>query len=171
MLLIDTQKRDTDVEPFRTVYSALFKKGLAIPLPLKLMSASPPLFGGYVTIVKHYIEHPHFSQALKTAIRYHVASVSRFPACIEFNETALELLGKSNDKKGLAAEYPVSSLPKMEQQILSFVSDALFRPHLVTKARIEEIKEEGVSEQTLFDATVHGGLLLMMGPVVAAFSE
>ena len=171
MLLIDTHRTDTDIEPFKSVYETFSKLGVAVPVPLKLMSASAPLFKGYVAFLAHYKDHMDLRVKLRTAIRYHVASVSRFEACVEFNENALTMLGMSSNIEGLAAKMPVSSLPEEEQRILSFVSDALFRPRLIDRRRVEQMKKTGISEQTLFDAVVHGGLLLMMGPLVAAFSD
>ena len=171
MILINTQRKETQVEPFRTVFETFSKLGVAVPLPLKLMSASGPLFSGYFTFMKHFADHPDLRSELRTAIRYHVASRKRFSACVEFNENILDLLGMSDDAEGLACEIPVASLPGREQKILAFVSDALFRPRLIDRERIETMTREGVSEQTLFDAVMHGALLLMMGPVVEAFTD
>jgi alkylhydroperoxidase family enzyme len=171
MFLINTIEPETNKEPFRTVYNSILSQGLPLPAPLELMSASEPLFKGYAMLLRHFAEQDAISPALRTAIRYHVACISGFQACIAFNGALLERLGMSGVSSRLAAQRPEGALPAREQRLLDFVSDALFRPNLVNKTRIETMNQDGFTDQTLFDAVMHGAMLLMMGPVVDAFTE
>ena len=172
MLLMKTHDRDTTEEPFKSFYEAFTRMGLPVPLPLQLMSADGPLFGAFTGFLKCYVDHPVLSNPLRTAIRYHTAFRSNFSACIAFNRSVLEKLGMAGDIASLESERPTAAaLAPKEQRILTFVADALWRPGTIDKARIDTFSADSVSSAVLLQAVVHGALLLMSGPVIAAFSD
>ena len=172
MLLIETRPQETTEEPFKSYFEAFKSAGLSVPLPLQLMSGGGPLFNALTGFLNCYVDHPVLSRPLCAAIRFHTASRSNFPACIEFNKSLLEKLGMVDDLASLKNEHPTASaLSPEEQRILTFVADALWRPRSIDKARIDSFKNDGVTGEILLQAVVHGALLLMSGPVVAAFSS
>lgn len=171
MFLIPPKSQETTDEPFKTYFEAFTLSGLPVPLPLQLMSADAAIFDAFTGFLNCYVDHPVLSRPLCAAIRYHTAYRSNFSACIEFNRTLLEKLGLADDIESLGAEHPTAAaLSPEEQSILTFVADALWRPDTVDKARINAFNTDGVSGETLLQAVVHGALLLMSGPLVAAFS-
>jgi hypothetical protein len=162
---ITTIPQTTGEEPYASFFSAFLEKGLNVPKPLVLMSASPPLFEIYKQILMHYLSHERLHPRLLGCIRYAVAFRSRFSACIEMNRDILNLHGVT-DLLPLQDEKPLPDMSHEDSLIFVFALDALFHPDRVTEARITQLVNTGIPEQVLFDAAFHGAMLLMMGPLV-----
>ena len=164
---ISTFSESTDQEPYATFYRAFIDKGLNVPKPLVLMSASPSLFNIYKQILMHYITHDTLQPGLLACIRYAIAYRSHFAACVAMNRDILRI-HEVTDLTYLEQERPWSGLTDTESQIFSFTMDALFHPDQVTEFRMQQLTSMEISEQHLFEAAFHGSLLLMMGPLVAS---
>ena len=170
MFLLDTFNSQTSQLPFASVFKPFNDMGITAPPPLELMTASEPLFGTYSQLLKFYAQHSKLSPELLLCIRYHVALQSDFKGCVSFNAQLLPMRNLAEAAPTLAGDVPTAALSDRDQKILQFVSDALFRPDTIIRQRIELLIDNGVSEQMLFEASFHGALLLMMGPLVKAFS-
>ncbi len=164
---IATIPQTTGEEPYASFFTAFLEKGLNVPSPLLLMSASPPLFNIYKQILMHYLSHEHLQPKLLACIRYAVAYRSHFAACVETNRDILNLHGVT-DLSCLEDEKPLPDMNHGDAQTFAFAVDALFHPDRVTRVRIQQLVDTGISEQILFDAAYHGAMLLMMGPLVAS---
>jgi hypothetical protein len=165
---ITTIPQTTGEEPYASFFTAFLEKGLNVPKPLLLMSASPPLFNVYRQILMHFLSHENLQPRLLACIRYAVAYRSHFAACVETNRDILNLRGVT-DLSSLEDEKPLPDMSHEDSQIFVFAMDALFHPERVTRVRIEQLVDSGIPEQILFDAAFHGAMLLMMGPLVASF--
>ncbi|MBN2528062.1 MAG: hypothetical protein JXR76_16850 [Deltaproteobacteria bacterium] len=166
---IKTENSTTTTDPFAALYRSFAEKGLPIPAPLELMSASKPLFEVFRTYLGHYVSNPSLSPKLLACIRYAVAHRSDFDACIAFNREVLSLHGIQKELALLEKAECHAVLDDRDSRIFHLAMDAIFHPDKVTEERLAQMKHHDISEQTLFEAAYHGAMLLATGPLVRAF--
>ena len=165
IMKIKTIPVDTTVAPYAEFYGALLDRGLKVPAPLQLVSASAPVFNVYRQLLTYFMTHDLMSPLLLGCIRYTVAYRSHFDACIHMNRDILALHGVT-DLSSLKRDEPPVSLAKRDALIYHFAVDALFYPERITQTRIATLNDQNISDALMFDAAFHGAMLLMMGPLV-----
>lgn len=81
MCLIHTEPLDTDHPIIRKGYDLFAGKGVAVPLPFRMLSVSPGLFDLMIQRNRYYGSHPRLSFSLLAHIRYFVSARLDFDFC------------------------------------------------------------------------------------------
>ncbi len=157
MALIKTVEPDKAEGDVKEGYSFFLEKGVEVPAPLQLTSASPGLLKVVLQRSHYYMNHPNLSFPLLAHIRYMVADKIGYKACTIFNKKLLVMQGnKEEDLENLGADPARTLLEDNEKQILSFVLDAIDDPESVSQGDIDKLHETGWTDNDIFDAVSQG---------------
>ena len=157
MALINTVSLEKAEGKMKEAYDMFMKNLGVIPRPLEMMSASPSIFDNQLQRIKYYTEHPTFSFALLSHIRYLVAHNLSYSFCMDFNKHILKKQGlEDDDILKMEADPTKSLLEKKDSAMLTFVVKAVKAPSSIDADDINRLKEMGWEDSDLVDALAHG---------------
>ena len=96
IILLNHVKPEDATGKVAEAYS-VFPKGVPVPAPLTLMSASPDLAHAQSNIIRYYMGHEKLDTGLLAMIRYLVANELDYRFCIDFNAGLLKMAGGFSD--------------------------------------------------------------------------
>lgn len=155
--LIQTQGPETPETDILKGYEIFRKRGVDMPDPLKLMTASPGYFSIMLQRNLYYANHPNLSFALLAHIRYFIASRLDYTFCTIFNQDQLMKMGMTQaDFSTMGNDPEKSLLEKRERDLLSFVVRAVDDPEQTTGRDLDSLRAEGWTDGDIFDALAQG---------------
>lgn len=171
MALIKTVGYEEAEGKVKEVYDRLMETARTIPLPMKMMSASPDLLAVQIQSLGHYFRHPTLGFSLLGHIRLLVAHHFNYQYCVEFNSSLLQVLAETTDEQleAVKAEPSAADLDDRDKAMLLFVLKAVFTPDETVQADVDSLKDMGWTEKDIFEATHHGADMIRHGTLFKAF--
>jgi len=172
MALIKTVAFEDAEGTVKDVYDQLMETARTVPLPMKMMSASPGLLAVQVQGLAHFFRHPTLGGPLLGYIRLLVAHRFNYQYCVEFNSGLLQMLTDVTDKQLEAAKADPTQAPLDEKDIamLLFVLKSVSSPDDVSQRDVDALKERGWTEKDLFEAAHHGADMIRHGTLFKTFN-
>lgn len=171
MALIQTVTAEEAEGKVKEVYDRLMETARVIPLPMQMMSASPDLLAIQIQSLGHYFRHPTLSFALLAHIRLMVAHLFKYPYCVEFNSSLLQMLTDITDEQldAVKADPAAAMLDEKDRAMLLFVLKSVTSPETVEQGDVDSLKNMGWTEKDIFEATHHGADMIRHGTLFKAF--
>ncbi len=169
MMLLQTVEPGRATGKVARIYAAFDRAG-EVPLPMRLLSASPGLQEQQFQLLGYFMSHPHLGFPLLAAIRYVAARLSCHDACMAFNGTLLQRLGMSPaEVEALAEDGACAALEDREAALLAFVRKALAAPEAVSAGDVATLRAMKWTDADLLDAVAHGANLIASSVLHKAF--
>lgn len=148
-----------------------FPAHIGVPLPMRLLSASPGILERSAETIRYYMTHPRLSPGLLASIRYAVASRTGHTACVELNRGILEKMGLSEAELAELARFSCqrAELDDEESAMLAFVLKAFDTPQSVVPGDVEELRKIGYTDGDILDALYHATTMLAGSVLFKAF--
>ena len=171
MALLHTVTAEDATGKVKEVYDQLMKTARVIPRPMQMMSASPDLLAIQVQFLNHYFRHPTLGFALLAHIRLLVSHHFKYPYCVDFNTSLLQMLTDITDEQleAVKADPAAAPLNEKDKAMLLFVLKCVKTPDATTKGDIDALKKMDWSEKDIFEATQHGADMIRHGTLFKAF--
>jgi hypothetical protein len=170
MSLISYVKKEEATGPIAEIYEMLEQRIQVIPNVVQFYTASPELFGKFMNLIGHYIDHPTLDTATVAYIRMLISHKEDATYCVLLQSGILRSLEIPDQDLELAREdYTRVNLPEKSRALVCFVLDQMFDKLTDTRARINELKELGWSEKDIFEASVMGAIQKGMVNVIKSF--
>ncbi len=170
MFLLDIVKPEDATGKVAEAYS-VFPKGIPVPDPLILMSASPELAHLQSRIIHHYMTHDKLDIGLLAMIRLLAANEFDYPFCVNLNAGLLKMAGgfSDDDLEALKANPENAPLEDSQKALLLFALKVIKAPDLVDKKDVEKLREMGWTDQDIFDAANHAAAMIGASKLYRAF--
>jgi len=169
MYLLETVDPDKAQGAVAEAYS-IFKNLGGVPIPLRLLSASPGIIERQAAMIGYFRNHPNLSPGLLAAIRYAVASKTGHLACEALNKDILGRMGvKDKEISGLADATGETPLEENEEALFRFVISTFENPASVTPEGLAALRERGWTDNDILDATFHATSMLASSVLFKAF--
>lgn len=153
--LVKTATRETARGDVKEGFKRFEQRGLPMPDPLLLYTASPGYFSIMLQRNTYFSTHPTLSAELLAHIRYFVSSRLEFGFCRLFNKSLLEKMGMTAaDFKAMGNDPEKCLLEDREKKMLVFVLGAMADPEGVED--LENLHGEGWTDADILDALVQG---------------
>jgi hypothetical protein len=157
MALINTVSPDKAEGDIQKGYALFLDRGVEVPAPLQLLSASPEMFKIMIQRNIYYSKHPNLSFALLAHIRYFVAKKLDYGFCQLFNKKLLMMLGVDEESiEQMGTDPEKSFIEENERQMLSFVLNAMDDPDSIARRDIYKLHDAGWTDTDIFDALAQG---------------
>lgn len=171
MALIQTVAFEQAEGKVKEVYDRLMETARTIPLPMKMMSASPDLLAVQIQGLAHYFRHPTLGGPLLGYIRLLVAHRFNYPYCVEFNSGLLQMLTDITDAQldSVKTDPSTALLDGKDKAMLLFVLKSVSSPDDVNQQDIDALKELGWTETDMFEAAHHGADMIRHGTLFKTF--
>ncbi len=171
MFLVDYTTPANAQGPIKAVYEN-FPEAIGLPAPLLVMSASPGLFERQAQVMGYFSQHPRMEPLVLASIRYVIASLHHYAACIEFNGALLMGAGFSQAELDAMVVDPMTApFTSAECHLISFAKRAILTPETVHKDDIKALTRMGWEESDLVDAVYQGAAMHIAGALAKTFSE
>lgn len=155
MTLIKTISPQDAKGDIKKGYDLFLRHGRDVPIPFRLLSASPQIFNLMIQRNRYYSSHPTLSYTLLAHIRYFVSTKLDFEFCRTHNKNLLLLQGmEEKELEYMGTDPNKSMLEKNERQMLIFVLNAMEKPDSISKKDIELLHLAGWTDNDIFDALV-----------------
>ena len=155
--LIRTQNKETARGDVQKAYQIFEDRGVDMPDPLKLISASPGYFSIMLSRNNYYSSHPNLGMSLLAHIRYFVSSRLEYGFCKRFNREMLARMGMTEDDFAAMGDDPGKSLLEDHDRLmLTFVLDAMDDPEAVSAEDIDRLRQAGWTDGDMLDALAQG---------------
>lgn len=171
MALIQTVDLEAAEGQVKEVYDRLMETARTIPLPMKMMSASPDLLAVQIQGLAHFFRHPTLGGPLLGYIRLLVAHRFNYPYCVEFNSGLLQMLTEITDEQldEVKADPSQALLDEKDKALLLFVLKSVTSPDDVNRQDLDALKALGWTEKDIFEAAHHGADMIRHGTLFKTF--
>lgn len=160
MYLIDTVSREDATGVVAAAYG-LIPPQIDIPVPLRLMSASPALLERQVGVIGYFRAHERLSPPLLASIRYVASQKTGYAPCAVFNAELLRAQGMSEaDMASLSCKPAETPLEESEAALLAFVTKSLDEPQNIARGDVEALLALGWRESDVLDAVTMAANML-----------
>lgn len=157
MTLINTIPPEKAEDAIKKGYDHFTERGVDVPDPLRLYSASPGLFDLMIKRNQYYANHPNLSFALLAHIRFFVATKLAYPFCRTHNKKLLLMQGvEETEFEKMGMDPDKSMLEETEKKMAAFVLRAMDAPESIDKKDIDILHEAGWEDRDIFDALAQG---------------
>ncbi len=157
MTLIKTVLPEKAQGDIKKGYDLFLDRGVKVPDPFRLLSASTGIFNIMVERNQYYSSHPNLSYSLLAHIRYFVSTKLNFKFCRQHNRNLLIMQGlNENEIEAMGLDPDKSMLEENEQLMVKFVLNAMESPEAITKGDIDNLNKAGWKDSDIFDALVQG---------------
>ncbi|MCP4667641.1 MAG: hypothetical protein GY849_14900 [Deltaproteobacteria bacterium] len=172
MFILNHVKPEEATGKVAEAYS-VFPKGIPVPEPLILMSASPELTHLQSGVIRHFMTHEKLDMGLLAMIRYLVASEHNYQFCINLNGGILKMAGEMSDSdlKALKDNPGEAQLEESQKALLLFVLKVVRTPDEVQESDVDALRELGWSDQDIFEAAFHGASMIGASKLYRAFTK
>ena len=155
--LIQTPDPESATGEVQKGYDTSKKRGIKMPDPLRLISASPGYFSIMMKRNNYYSNHPRLSFSLLAHIRYYAAARLGYGFCTRFNRRLIKKMGVSDlDFQKMEKQPEASLLEPDETAMLLFVICAMNDPESVSHKDIEPLRQAGWQDSDILDALAQG---------------
>jgi alkylhydroperoxidase family enzyme len=169
MYLVNTVERDKAEGIVADTY-ALVPAQIDIPVPMRLLSATPGLMERQANMIRYFRHHDRLTPPLLAAIRYVASEKFAYAPCAVFNHDLLRAQGMSEgDIANLSCKPVETPLDESEAAVLAFVTKAVNEPGAVTRADIDALVELGWRESDVVDAVQSAANMLGMSLMYRTF--
>lgn len=171
MALIQTVSAEDAEGKVKEVYEKLMETARVIPRPMQMMSVSPDLLAIQIQSLGHYFRHPTLSFSLLAHIRLLVANHFKYPYCVEFNSSLLQMLTDITDEQldAVKADPTTAPLDDRDKEMLLFVLKCVITPDAVVQTDVDSLKKMDWTEKDIFEAAHHGADMIRHGTLFKAF--
>jgi len=139
------------------LYAAIEKSFGGVPEGLQLFGVSPKLLAIQMQLLGYFGQHPRLSANFLALLRYILSEDGHCQFCIGFNQSLLVNAGISPEAIQKALENPRNGpLAERENLLLDYVVRAVRNPHAVKDAEVDQLRQEGWTDQDIFDAVALG---------------
>lgn len=157
MSLIATVRPEDAEGDIKKGYDLFTQRGVDVPRPFRLLSASPRLFDLMVRRNQYYTNHSHLSFSLLAHIRYFVSSKLNYGFCKKHNKKLLLMQGlKESEIEQMGMDPDKSMLEAHERLMASFVLRAMNTPESISNIEIDELHSAGWKDSDILDALAQG---------------
>lgn len=172
MALIQTVELEKAEGTVKEVYGRLMETARTIPLPMKMMSASPDLLAVQIQGLAHYFRHATLGATLLGYIRLLVAHRFNYPYCVDFNSGLLQMLTDITDEQleSVKADPATVPLEEKDKAMLLFVLKSVSTPDDVNQQDVNSLKDMGWTEKDVFEAAHHGADMIRHGTLFKTFN-
>lgn len=170
MFMIDYVAPEKADGAVKEVYSA-FPEGIPVPVPVQLYSASPRYLLKQMAVAGDYMEDDAYSPGFLAALRYIGAAQSCFDACSAFNKQLLNSMGLAEEEIDALFTDPSKAFEAKEAALLSFVIKSINTPDEVTATDIAPVRDQGWTDQQIFEMTAYAAQMTTIGTVFRTFAE
>lgn len=169
MFLLETVDPDKAQGTVAEAYS-LFKNLGGVPIPLRLLSASPGILERQAAMIGYFMGHPKLTPGLLAAIRYAIAARTGHLACEALNKDILGRMGvKDQEIAGLSGASGETPLEESEEALFRFVIRTFEDPASVNSEGLAALRELGWTDNDILDATFHATSMLASSVLFKAF--
>jgi uncharacterized peroxidase-related enzyme len=168
MTLIKTVPPEAASGEIAEIYAQMHQAMGSVPAIFQMWSASPAQLRNQWEWVSYHWTQNALSPAFLAAVRLMVSVDRECDYCIGMNEGLLVgMFGWSAEQvAALKADPAQANLAPHERDLLVFVLAAVRDPHAVKAADLDALRAQGLSDQAIFDAVVHGARMVA-GDLVA----
>jgi len=150
---------------------AMFPKGMAVPDPIQLYSASPRYLGHQMAIMGDYMADEAYEPALLAALRYIGASSTCFGFCTEFNRKMLSSMGLSAEEIDALHTDPAKAFDEREAALLALAAKAVADPDKVSAADVDAARAQGWTDPQIFECVAYTAQMQTVGTIFRTFAE
>lgn len=154
----------------KKIYS-IFPPEVGVPEPLQLYSASPKYLVKQMAVVSDFMQNDAYDPSLLAAMRYIGASTACFGYCTTFNKQMLESMGLSAEEIEKLGTDPTQAFEGKDAALLTLIAKAIADPDSVSKADIDLAREQGWTDEQVFETTAYAAQMATLGIVFRTFSE
>lgn len=141
-----------------------------IPNATRLLAVSPHVLASELNAIDYFQRHPDLSPALLAMIRLLVSHQADCRYCIDMNSAMLIQAGFSLEAIQSARDNPATApLPPREKALLLFVLSAVKEPRSTTASDLQGLRDQGWSDQAIFDALYQGAHMLTIDTLFETF--
>jgi len=157
MSLIETVPPEEAEGDIKKGYDLFTERGVEVPKPLRMLSASPEIFKIMIQRNEYYSNHPNLSFSLLAHIRYFVSTKLDYKFCSIHNKKLLMQQGLAEteiEKMGMDPEK--SMLEENERLMVTFVLKAMEDPESISAKDIDQLHRFSWTDSDIFDALAQG---------------
>lgn len=155
--LIQTSSLENASGDIQKGYDFFKNRGVDMPQPMELMTASPGYFSIMFNRALYFSNHPALSFSLLAHIRYFSSCSLDYGFCRLFNKEQLKKMGMTEEDFQAMGDDPHKSLLEEKDQImLSFVVRAMDDPEAIAGDDIEKLRAAGWTDADMLDALAQG---------------
>ncbi len=171
MALIKTVKPEDATGVVKEAYDFMQQRAGLVPMPMQMMSVSPPMMSTMMSSMQHFMQHPNLDPVLLTQIRLMTADRCDYPYCVMFNTNILKQAAGFTDEQVAAFMSDPASVASSDKNkaMLGFVQKAMKDPDAVEQADVDALHELGWTDQDIFDATAHASNMVSAGILYRTF--
>jgi len=170
MFMIDYVTPEKAEGSIEKIYS-FFPEGIPVPDSLQLYSASPRYLERQWAAVGDLMADDAYDQGLLAALRYIGASTACFGYCSQFNKQMLNSMGLTEEEVDALATNPSAAFEEKDAALITFVAKSTANPDDVTQADIEAVRNQGWTDQQVFETTAYAAQMATVGIVFRTFSN
>jgi alkylhydroperoxidase family enzyme len=157
MALIQTIEPDKAEGKVKEIYGFMQENAGVIPAPLQLASASPWMLDMVWNSIQYFSRHSSLGFGLLSSIRYLVAQQYDYAFCTGFNKNLLKMQGLSDEDIEKMEKDPLQApLDDKDRAMVSFVMKAVKSPDDIAQQDVDELHDQGWTDNDIMDALVHG---------------
>jgi len=153
--LIQTAVPETAEGDVKKGFELFEKRGIDMPVPLLLTTASPGYFSIMLKRNIYFSTHPTLSPALLAHIRYFISSRMAFGFCTGFNKSLILKMGMTEAQFSVMGDDPEQCLLEdREKHLLVFVLKGVADPEAVGSQDIALLHQDGWTDSDIVDALI-----------------
>ena len=169
--LINPAPPAADAEHVNAIFSSIEQQLGFVPDGVKLYSLSPPVLDAFLSYVGYFNQGgTPLPKGLPAMIRYLSAWDYGCSFCVDMNESLLVNLGKDLDTLRAARNNPDQApLAEKDKVLLKLALKAANSPEFVSKADLDQARQQGWQERDLFDTVVQAAGMRAFNIVLRTF--
>lgn len=170
MALLNYVKREEATGQIAEIYDMMEQRMNVIPNVVQFYTASPELFGKFMGLVSHFIDHPTISRATVAYIRMLISHNENANYCVLLQSGILRSLEITEADINKAKEdYTNVNLEEKNKALVCFVMDMMFNNLKNTESRIDQLREMGWTDKDIFEVSVLAAIQKGMVNVIKTF--
>ena len=170
MFMIDYVSKEKATGAVKDIYAS-FPPEVGIPAPVLLYSASPDYLLKQMAVLKGYMDNEAYTPPLLAALRFVGASTACFGFCTDFNRNLLGKMGLKEEEIDALRTDPSQGFDPKEAALIAFVSKAITTPDEVVQADIDTARNQGWTDEQIFECTAYAAQMTTLGIVYRTFAR
>jgi alkylhydroperoxidase family enzyme len=170
--LIHPQVPAGDEERVGAILDAIEERLGFVPDGLRLYSISPPLLETFVSNIGYYnMGGTELPPALTAMIRYQVSWNAGCSFCVDMNEGFLTSMGIELESIRASRNNPdAAPIDENQKALLKLAIKSVDSPEDISKADLDEMRRQGWSDRSIFDAVVQAANNRAFNSVLRSFN-
>ena len=170
MFMIDYVTQEKADGAVKDIYAS-FPPEVGIPEPVLLYSASPDYLLKQMAVLKGFMDNDAYEPSLLAALRFVGASTACFGFCTDFNRNLLGKMGLKTEEIDALQTDPSKGFEPREAALIAFVSKAIATPDEVVQADIDAVRDQGWTDEQVFECTAYAAQMATLGIVYRTFAR